>query len=134
MLLHPQGGVIVLSVQKIAFLKDLGAHLWQLETVLLEKQRGYAQALQARRPAKTRELNESTLVIEVVFFLRVALLELTDSVIYQAGRGVSDLVRQAYDRTQARQARSSVEYRDRLVASHLSSTVQPPCDAAKRGA
>jgi len=109
-------GTLVETLEKIAFLKDLGAHLWQLETVLLEKQRGYAQALQARRPAKTRELSESTFVIEVVFFLRVALLELTDSVIYQAGRRVSDLVRQAYDRTQARQARSSVEYRDRLVA------------------
>lgn len=104
------------TLEKIRFLKDLGVHTWPLEQVPLEKQRGYAQALQARRPAKTRELSEATQTIELVFFLRVTLLELTDSVIYQSGRRVSDLVRQAYDKTQARQARSSVDYRDRLVS------------------
>lgn len=87
------------TLEKIAFLKDLGASTWALESIPLEKQRGYAQALQARRPAKTREFSPASQTIELVFFLRVTLLELTDSVIYQAGRRVSDLVRQAYDKT-----------------------------------
>lgn len=104
------------TLEKIRFLKTLEVDEWPLQEVALEKQRGYAQALQARRPAKTRELSDSTLVIELVFFLRITLLELTDTVIYQSGRRVSDLVRHAYDKTQARQARSSVEYRDRLVS------------------
>ncbi len=104
------------TLEKIAFLKDLGAGTWAFESIPLEKQRGYAQALQARRPAKTRELSPASQTIELVFFLRITLLELTDSVIYQAGRRVSDLVRQAYDKTQVRQARSSAEYRDRLVS------------------
>ncbi|UUZ63694.1 hypothetical protein LP414_32650 [Polaromonas sp. P1(28)-13] len=104
------------TLEKIKFLKNLDVHTWPFETIPLEKQRGYAQALQAGRPAKTRKLSDSSQIIELVFFLRVSLLELTDMVIYQSGRRVSDLVRQAYDKTQARQARSSVEYRDRLVS------------------
>ncbi len=104
------------TLDKIKYLKGLGAHEWPLQAIPLEKQRGYAQAVQARRPVMTSKLRESTQAIELVFFLRITLLELTDSVIYQAGRRVSDLVRRAYDKTQARQARSSAEYRDRLVS------------------
>jgi len=104
------------TLEKIKYLKGLGAHEWPLQAIPLEKQRGYAQAVQARRPVMTSKLRESTQTVELVFFLRVTLLELTDSVIYQAGRRVSDLVRQAYDKTQVRQARSSAEYRDRLVS------------------
>lgn len=104
------------TLEKIRFLKSLEVHTWTFESIPLEKQRGYAQAIQARRPAKTRELKASSQTIELVFFLRISLLELTDMVIYQSGRRVSDLVRQAYDKTQTRQARSSVEYRERLVS------------------
>ena len=43
-------------------------------------------------------------------------LELSDALLYQAGRRVSDLIRQAYDRTTVRQARSAIEYRQQLVA------------------
>ncbi|MGF6970822.1 hypothetical protein OKW43_007917 [Paraburkholderia sp. WC7.3g] len=82
----------------------------------IEKQRAYAQRIQARRPAKVRELKASTRIIELIFFLRVTPLELTDALLYQTGRRVSDLVRQAYDRTMVRQARSAIEYRQQLVA------------------
>jgi TnpA family transposase len=101
---------------KIHFLKDLGTHTWTLDAIPLEKQRAYAQRIQARRPAKTRELKVSTRTIELVFFLRVTLLELTDSLLYQTGRRVCDLVRHAYDRTKTKQARSAVEYRQQLIA------------------
>jgi TnpA family transposase len=104
------------TLVKVRFLKELGAHTWVLDAVPIEKQRAYAQRIQARRPAKVRELKESTRTIELIFFLRVTLLELTDVLLYQTGRRVSDLVRQAYDRTTARQARSAVEYRQQLVA------------------
>lgn len=106
---------LVETLDKIKFLKELGVDAWNFDAIPLEKQRGYAQAVQARRPVKTSRLAESGQIIELVFFLRITLLELTDTVIYQAGRRVSDMVRQAYDKTQIRQARSSVEYRDRLV-------------------
>ncbi|WP_259460727.1 Tn3 family transposase [Paraburkholderia sp. BL23I1N1] len=104
------------TFEKIHFLKDLGTHTWTLDAIPLEKQRAYAQRIQARRPAKTRELKASTRTIELVFFLRVTLLELTDSLLYQTGRRVCDLVRHAYDKTKTKQALSAVEYRQQLIA------------------
>nr|WP_226382965.1 DUF4158 domain-containing protein [Burkholderia mayonis] len=104
------------TLAKVRFLKELGAHTWALDAVPIEKQRAYAQRIQARRPAKVRELKASTRTIELIFFLRVTLLELTDALLYQTGRRVSDLVRQAYDRTTVKQARSAVEYRRQLIA------------------
>ena len=82
-------------------------HTWELDAVPIEKQRAYAQCIQARCPAKVRELKESTRTIELIFFLRVTLLELTDGLLYQTGRRVSDLVRQAYGRTTVGWTRSS---------------------------
>lgn len=103
------------TLAKIHFLKALGAHTWAFDTIPIEKQRAYGQRIQARRPAKVRELKTSTRMIELVFFLRVTLLELTDAMAYQSGRRVSDLVRRAYSKTTAKQVRSAVEYRQQLV-------------------
>ena len=99
------------TLAKIRFLKDLGAHTWAFDAIPIEKQRAYGQRIQARRPAKVRELKASTRTIELVFFLRVTLLELTDAMLYQTGRRVSDLVRQAYNKTTTEQARSAVGHR-----------------------
>jgi TnpA family transposase len=104
------------TLDKVRFLKELGAHMWVLDAVPLEKQRAWAQRIQARRPVKTRGLKESTRMLELVFFLRVTLLELTDSLLYQTGRRVSDLVRHAYEKTRTKQARSAVGYRQQLIA------------------
>lgn len=110
------GATLTETLAKVRFLKKPGAHTWALDAVPIEKQRAYAQRIQARRPAKVRELKASTRTIELIFFLRVTLLELTDALLYQTGRRVSDLVRQAYDCTTVRQARSAIEYRQELVA------------------
>ena len=104
------------TLAKIAFLKTLGAHEWVFAAIPLEKQRGYAQQIQARRPAKSKLIKEPRHDIELVFFLRVTLLELSDSAIFQSGWRVSDLVRRAYDKTQIKQARNSVSYRERLLS------------------
>jgi len=40
------------TLTKVRFLKELGAHEWALDSVPIEKQRAYAQRIQARRPAK----------------------------------------------------------------------------------
>lgn len=103
------------TLAKIHFLKALGAHTWAFDSIPIEKQRAYGQRIQARRPAKVRELKTATRTIELVFFLRVTLLELTDAMAYQSGRRVSDLVRRAYNKTTAKQVRSAVEYRQQLV-------------------
>ncbi len=103
------------TLDKVNYLKDLGADNWNLDDIPLEKQRGYAQQMHARRPSKSKEIKTSSLAIELVFFLRMTLLELSDSAIYQAGRRYADLFRKAYSKTQAKQARSGVTYRERLV-------------------
>ncbi|MNS89109.1 hypothetical protein D3C72_1231100 [compost metagenome] len=95
------------KLEKIRFLKEIGVHTWTLDTVPIDKQRAWAQRIQARRPVKTRELKTSTRTLELVFFLHVTLLELTDSLLYQTGRRVSDLVRHAYNKTSTKQARSA---------------------------
>lgn len=104
------------TLDKIAFFKQLGVHEWSLDAIPLEKQRGYAQQMQARRPVKSKEIKEATAAIELVFFLRITLLELTDSAMYQSGRRVADLVRQAYHKTQSKQAKASIVYRERCLA------------------
>jgi len=55
-------------------------------------------------------------VLETICFLRVTLLELTDTLMYMTGRRVNDLVRHASNRVTAKQARSAVEYRQQTVA------------------
>jgi TnpA family transposase len=104
------------TLDKITFLKQLGVHEWKFDDIPLEKQHGYAQQMQARRPVKSKEIKETTAAIELVFFLRVTLLELTDSAMYQSGRRVADLVRQAYHKTQSKQAKASIVYRERCLS------------------
>jgi TnpA family transposase len=104
------------TLEKISYLKKLGAGDWKFDDIPLEKQRGYAQQMQARRPAKSKEIKESAATIELVFFLRVTLLELTDSAMYQCGRRVSNLVQSANRKTQSRQAKASVSYREQLLS------------------
>jgi len=104
------------TLDKITFLKQLGVAAWQLDHIPLEKQRGYAQQVQARRPDKSKQIKEEAAVVEMVFFLRMTLFELTDSALYQCGRSVSGLIRKAYLRTETRQASAAVTYRERCLA------------------
>ena len=86
-------------------LKSLGAHAWDLSGVVLARQQAYARQLQARRPIKSQELRPTTQLIEAVCFLRVTLLELTDTALQQASRRTQQLVRSAAERARAAQAR-----------------------------
>ncbi|QNK67157.1 Tn3 family transposase [Variovorax sp. PAMC26660] len=83
------------TLDKIRYLKSLAVHEWALEKLALAKQRAYAQQVQGRRPAKTRELKESRQTIELVCFLHVSLLEFTDVVMHQSSRRSQKLFRDA---------------------------------------
>lgn len=75
-------------LEKIRYLKGLTAHEWPLDSIAIPKQRAYAQQMQARRPAKSKEIKDTTQTIELVCFLHMTLLELTDLAIHQGpGRG-----------------------------------------------
>jgi TnpA family transposase len=103
-------------LEKVRFLKELGVHLWQLDAIALPKLRAYAQKAQARRPAKTRELKESTQTLELVCFLRMCLLELTDVAMYQTSRRSQDhLFRQAANKAKTTHTRSANEDRQQAL-------------------
>jgi TnpA family transposase len=104
------------TLDKIKYLRGLGTHEWAIEAISLERQRAYARALAGRPASETKKRIDTTQTLEIVCFLRVALLDLTDTIIYQMGRRVADLVRGAYDKTHARQAKSSGKYRECLVS------------------
>ncbi|MDM0050627.1 Tn3 family transposase [Variovorax sp. J22R115] len=95
------------TLEKVRFLKALGADTWDLSGVTLAKQQAYARQVQSRRPAKTREINPSRQMIELVCFLRITLLELTDVGLLQSSRRSQQLFREATDRAQASRARAT---------------------------
>ncbi|WP_143044942.1 hypothetical protein [Variovorax sp. YR216] len=74
------------TLEKVRFLKAVGADTWDLSGVTLAKQQAYARQVQSRRPAKTREIKSSRQMIELMCFLRITLLELTDVALLQSSR------------------------------------------------
>ena len=101
---------------KISYLKELGVDTWSLSSISNARLRAYAQAIANRPPAESRRRVEETQALETICFLRVTLLELTDTLMYMTGRRVNDLVRHASNRVTAKQARSAVEYRQQAEA------------------
>jgi hypothetical protein len=95
------------TVEKVRYLKALGAHDWNLSAVSLAKQQAYARQVQARRPAKTRDIKPSRQLIELVCFLRVTLLELTDVALLQSSRRSQQLFREAADKAQSNRVRGT---------------------------
>lgn len=104
------------TLARIEYLKGLTADAWDLNEIPIARQRAWAHALLSRPASESRRRKDARQTLEVVCFLRITLLELTDAALFQTGRRISDLMRQASGKTQARQARSSAEYRERLVS------------------
>jgi len=115
------------TLEKISYLKSLGVHEWSLAGVSLPKQHAYAQQVQARRPAKNRELKETRQAIELVCFLRVSLLELTDIAIQQNLRRSQQLFREASQKVRTTRERSDSVARDqaRLARDVLRDAAKP---------
>ena len=66
------------TLAKIRALKELGAHHWALDSIALSKQQAYAAHVTMRRPSMTARIEQQRQTVEVVCFLHVSLLELTD--------------------------------------------------------
>ena len=96
------------TLEKVRYLKALGAHDWNLSAVSLAKQQAYARQVQARRPVKTREIKPSRQLIELVCFLRVSLLELTDVALLQSSRRSQQLFREAADKAHSNRVRGTI--------------------------
>jgi TnpA family transposase len=96
---------------KVAYLKSLAAHEWDLSGIALPRLQAYSQAVVHRPPSDTARLSEDQRTLEVACFLVATLLELTDLTVDIAGRRVCDFVRKAKAGVQEQQARSSVDLR-----------------------
>lgn len=105
--------------EKIAYLKSLDVDKWQLSHISTARMRAYAQAVANRPPFDSKRLSEDTQILEVTCFLRVTLLDLTDTLMYLTGRRVNDLVRHASGRVVTKQARTAVEYRQQREEMRL---------------
>lgn len=105
--------------EKISYLKELGVDKWSLSSISNARLRANAQAIANRPPAESKRRVEETQALEMICFLRVTLLELTDTLMYMTGRRVNDLVRHASNRVTAKQARSAVEYRQQRETMRL---------------
>nr|WP_285427166.1 DUF4158 domain-containing protein [Variovorax paradoxus] len=96
---------------KVAYLKSLAAHEWDLSGIALPRLQAYSQAVVHRPPSDTARLSEDQRTLEVACFLVATLLDLTDLTVDIAGRRVCDFVRKAKAGVQEQQARSSVDLR-----------------------
>ena len=103
-------------MDKVRILKKLGAPDWNLDAIPVARQAAYGQAIANRPPSESRRRKDRTQTLEIICFLRVTLLELSDTVLFLAGRRANDLVRRAAGKVQARRAGSGADYRARLVA------------------
>ena len=88
---------------------------WPLDGIAIPKQRAYAQQIQSRRPAKTRELKDTTQVIELICFLRMTLLELTDLAVHQGARRSQQLFRESAQKAKALLGRPDTKVREEVL-------------------
>ncbi len=95
------------TIEKVRYLKELGAHDWNLNAVSLAKQQAYARQVQARRPVKTKYIKPSRQLIELVCFLRISLLELSDVALLQSSRRSQQLFRAAADKVKSNRERGT---------------------------
>lgn len=96
---------------KVAYLKSLAVHEWDLSGIALPRLQAYGQAVVHRPPSETARLGDEQRTLEIACFLVGTLLELTDLTVDIAGRRVYDFVRKAKGGVQEQQARSYVDLR-----------------------
>lgn len=121
---------------KIAYLKQLGVDGWTLEAIPSSRLRAYGQSVTNRSPTETRRRKLETQSVEIICFLRMVLLELTDVALYIAARRVCDLVRRAAAHVQNSQTRGLTHYREkqeqiRLIVHEDGPDAQQKVDALK---
>ena len=102
-------------VGKIEFLKSLGVDKWTLNGIPLLRMRSFGQHVVDRPPAQTQRLARDTLHLEIVCFLRMMLMELTDVALFMSGRRILNLVNKASATVSRRKIKSVIGYRDREI-------------------
>lgn len=102
--------------RKLDYLRELEVSDYSLSSISVEKQRFYARRLRRRRPARLTELKDPRRTLELVCFLRVALMRATDAVLHMTRQRTAELVREAKDEAVRQDARSALTYREAVQA------------------
>ncbi|MEK8034949.1 Tn3 family transposase [Ideonella sp. DXS29W] len=102
-------------IAKIQFLKELGVNEWTLEGIPLRRMQSFGQNVVNRPPAQTQRLARETQHLEIVCFLRMTLLELTDIALFMSGRRIGNLVNKASATVSRRKLQSVGEFRNREI-------------------
>lgn len=111
-----QGQITLRQItQKIAFLKILRVHEWNLSAIPLARIQAYSREVVNRPPSSTERLSEDRKRLELCCFLHVTLLELTDLAVDQASRRVNNMARQAEGRVQDKTLKSAKDLRTERV-------------------
>lgn len=97
---------------RVDYLKTLGAHEWNLNSLSQTRIQAFAQRVVHRPPSETSRRVLETQVVEVICFLKATLWELTDEAIFRMGRRTTDLVRQGTKRVERKQASRSTIFRE----------------------
>ncbi len=102
-------------MERINFLKGIGVHELNLDSVAIEKVRSYATQLHNIRPVKYRELKDPIRSLRLVCFLKMALMQASDAAILLGARQISKIVRNAYDKARLLEAEETVSSREMLT-------------------
>lgn len=97
---------------RVDYLKTLGAHEWNLNSLSQTRIQAFAQRVVHRPPSETSRRVLQTQIVEVICFLKATLWELTDETIFRMNRRASDLVRQGAKKVERKQATRSSIYRE----------------------
>jgi TnpA family transposase len=95
-------------MERVNFLKSIGVDSLDLDSLPIEKIRAYAGQLYNIRPVKYKELKDPTRTIRLVCFLKLALMQATDSAILLGGRQITKIVRNAYEKARLLEAETIV--------------------------
>jgi len=99
------------QIAKFEYLKSLGLDTYKLEDLRFERQRKYAAQMRHRRPVRFKTLGEPRRTLEMVCFLRVSLLQITDVVLTQIDMRITDIFRQTEDKVRTSEDRSASHLR-----------------------
>lgn len=100
---------------RIDVLKELGVHELKLDGVTVEKIRDFAAQLQNIKPAKFKELRNPARTLRLVCYLKMALMQATDTAIMLGGRQIAKIARNAYEKARLLEAQTAINYRESLT-------------------
>ena len=102
-------------MDRIEFLKAMGVDQFDFDAMPMERIRFYGAQMQRLRAAKFRELKEPTRTLRLVCFLKLTLMTAIDTAVMMAGKQVTRLWGDAYEKAKMLQAEHSRSRSDILT-------------------